>query len=74
VITEIAWKQHKNAWEHSRLGNIGVINPRPKYYILVTGNYLLADVATDGNNEAEDIANAKTLCRLHYQHSFSGDT
>jgi hypothetical protein len=56
------------------MGVIGVINPRPNRYILVAGNYLLAEVVTDGTNEAEDLANAKTLCRLHYQHSFSEDT
>jgi hypothetical protein len=55
------------------MGTISVINPHPNRYILVTGNYLLAEVVTDGGNEAEDLANAKTLCRLHYQHSL-GDT
>lgn len=74
MITEINWTQRQEAWEYVRVGTISVINPNPKRYRLVTGNYLLAEVATDGTNEAEDIANAKTLCRLHYQHSFSGDT
>jgi hypothetical protein len=68
------WVQHRNAWEHSRLGTISVINPHPRRYVLVTGNYMLAELTTDGTNEVEDLANAKTLCRLHYQHSFSEDT
>ena len=74
MITTINWRQHLDAWEQSALGNIAVINPNPNRYLLVTGNYVLAELLTDGNDEAEDLANAKTLCRLHYQHSFSGDT
>jgi hypothetical protein len=70
----IVWKQKQLAWADSDIGNIAVINPHTNRYILVTGNYLLAELLTDGNDEAEDLANAKTLCRLHYQHSFSEDT
>jgi len=73
VITSLDWVQHKSAWKRSRIGTISVINPRPNQYWLVTGNYTLATLTTDGADEAEDLANAKTLCRLHYQHSFSGE-
>jgi len=73
VITSLDWVQHKLAWDGVRMGNIGVINPRPNQYWLVTGNYTLATLTTDGADEAEDLANAKTLCRLHYQQSFSGE-
>jgi hypothetical protein len=55
------------------MGTISVINPNVNHYILVSGPYVLASFTTDGTDEAEDLANAKTLCRLHYQQSFSGE-
>lgn len=72
MITTINWRQHLNAWEHSVLGTITVVNPNTNRYLLVTGNYVLAEVMTDGNDETGDIENAITLCRLHYQHSLGG--
>lgn len=74
MITELTWCQNVNA----AIGEfdfavVGFINPRPRFYIIVSKHWHLCHVRTDGNNEAEDIANAKTLCRLHYQHSFSED-
>jgi hypothetical protein len=74
VITSLDWLQHRLAWDGVRIGTIAVINPRPNQYWLVTGNCTLAALTTDGADEAEDLANAKTLCRLHYQQSFSEDT
>jgi hypothetical protein len=74
VITDISFWQHQRAWERSQIGTIVVINPRPNQYRLATGAHVLADFSTDGADEVEDVANAITLCRLHYQHSFSEDT
>lgn len=74
MITSLDWVQHKLAWDGVRIGTISAINPRPNQYWLVAGDYTLATLTTDGADEAEDLANAETLCRLHYQHSFSEDT
>lgn len=74
MITSLHWTQHGMAITLGVYENIIFINPRPKHYILTCAGWHLCHIHTDGTDETGDIENAITLCRLHYQHSFSGDT
>lgn len=73
MITELHWLQHPMTMNANDLDGWTFINPQKNRYIIIVSNWHLCDFHTDGTDEGGDIQNAVTLCRLHYQHSFSGE-
>lgn len=74
MITELYWVQHVKTIDARDLDAMTFINPRPHFYIITLRGWHLCHVKTNGADETGDIDTAMTLCRLHYQHSFSEDT
>lgn len=73
MITDIAWVQHVMAVSLDGPDKMLWINPQKNRYIIVLSGWHLCEIHTDGTDEAGDLETALTLCRLHYQQSFSGE-
>lgn len=72
MITKIVFLQHNDtSWNFD---GFCFVRPYKKSGYACVHTWHLAAFQLDGTNDAEDLANVRTLCEIHYQHSFSGDT
>jgi hypothetical protein len=71
VIVNIEWMQKRGTdWDFA---NYCVVRPYSHRGYACIHTFFLAAFTLDGDNDAEDLANVRTLCEIHYQQSFSGE-
>lgn len=71
MIQEIMFMQDRKVeWDFK---GYCVVRPYPRKGYACIHTWHLAWFTLDGTNDAEDLANVRTLCEIHYQQSFSGE-